>query len=181
MSFESAFQQVVMVEGGYVNDPNDSGGKTRYGITERVARANGYQGNMRELPLQDARDIYWRQYWEPLGLPGICSLSSAIAHELFDSAVNTGVPRAATWLQRALNALNYHGSLYADMAVDGVSGPVTHAALSDYLAHRGHEGETVMLRALNGLQAAFYIELAERRVKDEAFLYGWLRTRIEMP
>ena len=51
MNFEHAFERLIGHEGGFVDHPSDPGGATRYGITERVARANGYTGSMREFPL----------------------------------------------------------------------------------------------------------------------------------
>jgi lysozyme family protein len=92
--------------------------------------------------------------------------------------VNQGVAAAATYLQRVLNALNQAGKLYPDLAVDGSIGRITVAALHEYLARRGQDGERVMLRALNSLQGACYIALAERRQKDEAYVYGWLLNRV---
>lgn len=179
MSFADSFNSVILLEGGYSNHPSDSGGKTCYGITEGVARANGYHGSMRDLPIETASKIYYTQFWTPLHLDEISVSSSSLADRLFDMAVNVGLHRAGGWLQRSLNALNSKGSLYADMVVDGIVGPITLTALRAYLTRRGTEGETVLLKALNGLQAAYYIELAERREKDESFLYGWLRKRIK--
>jgi len=85
---------------------------------------------------------------------------------------------AGKYLQRSLNALNQRGTFYSDVPVDGDVGPVTIAALRTFLRLRGVPGTTVLLRALNALQGAFYIELAERREKDEDFVYGWLSNRI---
>lgn len=45
-----------------MNDPSDKGGETNYGITVATARANGYKGAMRDLPLQTAKDIYRNEY-----------------------------------------------------------------------------------------------------------------------
>lgn len=178
MSFERAFHDVVMVEGGYANDPSDSGGKTMWGITEAVARRNGYQGEMRNMPLEKAKAIYWSQYWDLLRLDGVDALSAAIAHELFDTAVNCGVGVAGVFLQRALNAFNRQQTLYPDIAVDGLIGPGTLHAFRAYMQGRGTEGETVMLRALNSLQGERYIRLAEQREKDERFVFGWFSKRV---
>jgi lysozyme family protein len=89
-----------------------------------------------------------------------------------------GPETAALYLQRALNALNQEGRLYADIRADGRIGPMTVAALREYLQRRGNPGITVLLRALNALQGAAYIGLAEHRMKDEAFVYGWLANRV---
>lgn len=176
--FEAEFDRVVLLEGGYSNDPSDSGGATRYGITERVARANGYEGEMWSLPLDCAKRIYRRQYWDMMRLDDVSLLSPGIATELFDTGINAGTATAIRFLQRLLNALNQGGALWRDMTVDGQIGPITLGALRAYLARRGGEGERVLFFALNGLQATFYVELAERRATDERFLYGWLRTRV---
>ncbi|HEX5130241.1 MAG TPA: glycosyl hydrolase 108 family protein [Usitatibacter sp.] len=176
-SFESAFDHVVGVEGGYSDRAADRGGKTKYGITERVARAHGYQGEMRDLPLGVARDIYKAQYWDTLRLDQVAEASYPIALELFDTGVNMGIAWAGRFLQRALNALNHQARDYADMTVDGIVGPVTVAALRAYLARRNGEGEVVLLGALNGLQAERYISIAEADPVQEENVYGWLRTR----
>lgn len=178
MSFEAAFQRVVMVEGGYSNHPSDTGGETQFGITKGVARANGYTGDMRALPLATARAIYKFQYWDTLRLDEIASVSDKIADELFDSGVNMGVGVAGRFLQRALNVLNRQGADYQDMTVDGVVGPMTVHNLRAFLARRGKDGETVMLRALNAQQGMRYIEITEGRPANEAFLYGWFRARV---
>jgi lysozyme family protein len=85
---------------------------------------------------------------------------------------------AATFLQRALTALNRNGKDYPDLVPDGRIGPATLAALDAFLAVREKQGEIVLLRALEALQGERYLRLAERRPANEAFLYGWLANRI---
>jgi lysozyme family protein len=86
---------------------------------------------------------------------------------------------AATFLQRALSALNRDRKDYADLVPDGSIGAATLAALDTFLQLRGKAtGENVLLRALDALQGERYIRLAERRPANEAFLYGWLANRI---
>ena len=169
---------IIKREGGYTDDAADSGGKTRYGITEVVARANGYTGAMRDLPRPVAVSIYEKQHLAPLRFDDLEALSPAVAEEVADSGVNVGTGRAGKWLQTALNALNDNESHYADISTDGVIGQGTLKALSAFLKKRGTEGEVVLLRALNGLQAAFYVDLSQNRPKDERFLYGWILNRV---
>lgn len=178
--FNDAFEHIVMIEGGYTDDPNDSGGKTRYGVTEAVARANGYTGAMSELPLEVARAIYKRQYWDLVRGDDIAVLSTSVARELFDTAINMGVNVAGKFLQRALNALNRGAVDYQDVDVDGVIGPMTVHCLQKFLLRRLEHGEAVILRALNSLQLARYIEIAEARPKDEAYVYGWILQRVKL-
>ena len=85
---------------------------------------------------------------------------------------------AATFLQRALTALNRRGKDYPDLTPDGKIGVMTLAALQGYMRIRGKSGETVLLRALEALQGERYLSLAERRPANESFLYGWLANRI---
>ena len=166
-------------EGGYVDHPADRGGPTCFGITEAVARANGYAGAMRQLPRSEAAAIYRRLYWLRPRFDEVAKRSAGLAAELFDTGVNMGPAVAVTFLQRALTALNRSGKDYPDLTPDGRVGPATLAALDAFLAVRGRtSGETVLLRALEALQGERYLRLAERRPANEAFLYGWLANRI---
>lgn len=166
---------IVALEGGYVNDPNDSGGETNYGITEHVARSCGYEGRMDCMPRTFAFRVYTTRYWHAVRADDLLDLSEKVAEEVVDTGINMGVRRSSRFLQRSLNVLNLGGELYSDLKVDGSIGPATIAALRCYLAERD---ESTLLKALNCLQGAAYIELAERREKDEGFVYGWIRKRV---
>jgi len=163
-------------EGLFVDDKADSGGATKYGITEGVARANGYSGDMRDLPLAMAKEIYHKEYWIKPNFHRIADLNEEVAKELFDTGVNVGVVLAAKWLQRSLTVLNKEGKLYDDLVPDGQIGFKTLEALSAYLHHR--RTPDVLIKAMNVLQGYHYISLAERREKDERFVYGWLDKRV---
>lgn len=180
---DDLISDVIKVEGSkYTNDPKDSGGPTKYGITQ--AALSSYRGRavsaseVAALTEQEARAVYRSRYVDQPGYGPILALSDAITAEVVDAGVNVGPARATTWLQQSLNVLNRNGRDFADIAEDGKCGPGTVAALKTYLGKRGKEGETVLLRALNSLQGAFYINLARTRPKDEEFVYGWLRTRV---
>lgn len=176
---DALIDELIEREGEYVNHPADKGGPTRYGITEAVARANGYAGAMRGLPRHDAAAIYRRLYWLRPRYDQVAKRFDRIAAELFDTGVNMGPAVATTFLQRALTALNRNGKDYPDLVPDGRVGPRTLQALDAYLASRGKTaGETVLMRALEALQGERYLRLAERRPANEAFLYGWLANRI---
>lgn len=176
--FDNAFAHLLNLEGGYSNHAADRGGATAFGVTEAVARQEGYQGPMQELPISTAKAIYKRRYWDPLHLDAIAALSELIARELFDTGVNMGISTAAKFLQRALNALNHQQAHYADLAVDGLMGRGTVAALAAFLAKRGASGATVLHKALNSLQGTRYIELVENRPLNGQFIYGWLSNRV---
>lgn len=176
--FAQAYAHVLEIEGGYSDHKYDRGGKTRYGITERVARAHGYVGPMDQLPEYTAKAIYRTAFWDISKLDVIADLSYPIALEIFDTGVNMGVGRAARMLQRALNGLNNRASIFADMEVDGIIGMVTVSALKDYLTHRAEDGESVLKKSLNGFQVEAYFQIVESDPTQEINLYGWVRQRV---
>jgi lysozyme family protein len=176
---DALIDALIEREGDYSHHPADRGGPTRFGITEAVARAHGYRGAMRALPREEAAAIYRRLYWLRPKFDQVAERVPRIAAELFDTGVNMGPAVAATFLQRALTALNRNARDFADLVPDGRIGPATLAALDGFLEARGRRGgETVLLRALEALQGERYLRLAERRPANEAFLYGWLANRI---
>ena len=173
--------EVIDKEGGYSNDPNDSGGETNFGITVSVARVNGYLADMSKMPRSVAEQIYEKKYWTDPCFHKVHNVYINVAREMFDTGVNCGTGKAIEFLQMALNALNRQGKDYPDIDEDCEIGPITMAALTKYRKKRGADGEVVLLKALNCLQGARYIELSRNRQTDENFVYGWLANRIELP
>ena len=179
LSVDQLIDSLIDREGGYVNHPADKGGPTCFGVTEAVARAHGYTGPMRYLPRAEAAAIYRRIYWLRPRFDEVAKRSPTLAAELFDTGVNMGPSVAATFVQRALTALNRNGGDYPDLVPDGRIAERTLSALDAFFAVRGKTGgETVLMRALEALQGERYLRLAERRPANEAFLYGWLANRI---
>lgn len=179
-AFDTALAHTLGIEGGYADNPYDSGGITNFGITEAVARAFGYKGPMTALPLKVAVDIYRQNYWDLLQLDKVAMVSVDVAVKLFDVAVNCSPGFAARSFQRCLNALNRRQKYYPNMPVDGLVGAVTISALRTFLSSRGKGGQVVLLRMINSLQGARYILLGEKNEKDEEFTYGWFSNRITM-
>lgn len=177
---EQIINGIIDREGGYVNDPRDSGGETMYGITVAVARKYGYSGRMAALPRETAFKIYESLYWKSLSLDQVEAIAPRVAAEMADTGVNMGTGRAAGFLQRSLNALNREQSDFNDLIVDHKIGGGTILALQTYIQRRGTEGERVLVCMLNCLQGAFYVELAEKRQKDERFVYGWFLHRVSL-
>ncbi|WP_299381648.1 glycosyl hydrolase 108 family protein [uncultured Kiloniella sp.] len=161
----------------YTNDPDDSGRKTKWGITEAVARHYGYKGPMWKMPRAKAFEIYESLVWTHLKLDQISIIHFPLAEEVADTATNMGGSAAAKFLQASLNALNNRQKLYPDIKVDGGIGNQTLNALKAFLSHRGNEGGKVITRACNCLQGAKYISLSQSREKDEKYVYGWLLNR----
>jgi lysozyme family protein len=112
-AFDDAFTALVGNEGGYSNNPADPGGETMWGVTARVAREQGYQGAMKDLPLETAKSIARKLYWDPYQCD---QFDARVAFQVFDAAYNGGHP--AQWLQQA-----------AGVDADGVIGAVTVAAV----------------------------------------------------
>jgi lysozyme family protein len=178
MDVDELIDELIEREGGYVSHPADRDVPTRFVITEAVARANGYGGAMADLPREEAAAIYRRLYWLRPRFDQVAERAPRVAAELFNTGANMGPAVAATFLQRALTALNRSGKDYPDLTPDGRIGPMTIAALDAFLEARGaNGGETVLLRALEALQGERYLRLAEKRPANEAFLYGWLANR----
>lgn len=117
MNFDEAFHHLLGHEGGYVNHPDDPGGETNWGVTKVVARAHGYQGLMKDMPVDVAKAIYKKSYWTPVRAD---ELPPAIRYAVFDAAVNSGVGTSVRWLQQSVGA-----------TPDGVLGPKTLAAINE--------------------------------------------------
>lgn len=180
MDINRLVDQLIDREGGYVDHPDDRGGPTNFGITRRVAAQNDYRGSIRDLPRETAARIYRDLYWHGPGYDRIFPIAPRTAAELFDTGVNMGPGVATGFFHRALNALNRGGRDYADVPKASTITDASVAALKAFLNRRGPPGEVVLLRAINALQGARYIDLAERRAANKSFLFGWLANRIEL-
>ena len=150
MNFEKAFEKLLGHEGDFVDHPRDPGGATRYGITQRVARAHGYQGDMRELPVSEARRIARIAYWDAVRADEV---PDAVRFDLFDAAYHSGPVQAVRWLQRAAGADD-----------DGKLGPKT------LLAVRMADPQ-LLAKRFNGHRLRF---LADLKTWDD-FGKGWAR------
>ncbi len=150
MNFDRAFTLLLGHEGGFVDHPDDPGGATNWGVTERVARANGYTGHMRDLPQDTAKAIYRKLYWDAVAAD---SLPAPVRYAMFDAAVNSGVGQAVRWLQRALG-----------VADDGRLGPITLAAARQADPH-------VLARQLLAQRLRFMTQLSTW----PTFGRGWAR------
>jgi lysozyme family protein len=180
MSFDRAFRKTCGIEGDYSDNPRDRGGKTRFGITERVARKWGYKGPMLTLPLTIASEIAKLEYWDAMQLDDVAKVSPAVAEELFDTGYNMGIHASGCFFQRALNGLNRNERDYANIKIDGVIGKRSLAAFTAYIAARKRDGELVMLRLLNSFQAERYVLICENDEPQEDFLFGWVLQRVKV-
>lgn len=119
--FDVVFDRVMGHEGGYVNDPHDPGGETKWGISRRSYPSL----DIAALTRGEAREIYRRDFWQRIQAD---RLPDGVAFQLFDFAVNSGIETAVRYLQRALG-----------VADDGIWGPVSQRA-----ADAASESDTIM-------------------------------------
>lgn len=144
MIFDAAFERLIGHEGGYVNDPRDPGGETKYGISKRAYPGEDIAG----MTLERARELYRRDYWSPAGCDAV---PDGVKFDLFDMAVNSGVKTAIRTLQRAVGT-----------EPDGVLGPVTLQAIQSMHAAR-------LVARFNGHRLQFMSSLSTW----PAFGRGW--------
>ena len=134
MNFDQAFEKLIGHEGALSDNPADPGGLTKYGISQR-----SYPDvDIAALTLDQARQIYWRDYWGPAGCERV---PDAIKFDLFDMAVNSGISRAVKTLQCA-----------AGVTQDGIIGTLTLQALLDMPPAR-------LAARFNGARLAFMASL----------------------
>lgn len=178
---DQIFNDILGVEGGYIDHPADRGGPTNWGITQKTARAHGYNGDMRNLTRDQALAILEADYWFGPRFDQIAKISDKVAAELCDTGVNMGPSVPSKFLQRWLTALNRNGKLYPDLTADGIIGPRTISALNSLISARGFAAtEKNLLKALNCSQGNRYLEIAEGDKTQEEFLWGWLDNRVEI-
>lgn len=177
--FREAIKHVLDIEGGYVNDPADSGGETNHGITVGLARDHGYDGPMKDLTVAEALRIARAAFWTPMNLDTVAGFDYPLALALLKAGYHCGSVRAVGWLQKALNAANNEAKLWPDITVDGSLGAKTIASLQAMNSRRGYEGMKILKRAVNCYYGAFLTDLTARRQKDERFWYGWFKQRID--
>lgn len=114
LSFDEIVRRVGIFEMGYVNDPKDPGGETKYGISKR-AHPNV---DIKNLTQDEATAIFQKEYYEPILKLG---LAEEVDYQLFDFAVNSGLPKAIIVFQKIIG-----------VSPDGIIGPTTIANARKY-------------------------------------------------
>ena len=154
--FDDIIEVVLHHEGGYVNDPDDPGGETNFGIAKR----SHPDVDIANLTKEGAKEIYKEHYWDRNKVE---SLSEDLRHIYFDMCVNQGRSRAVKILQKAANAKG------ADLVVDGGMGPKTIAAM-----------DGVELQRVRAYRVKYYADLVTRKPDLEKFYFGWFRRALEV-
>ena len=154
--FDDIIEVVLEHEGGYVNDPDDPGGETNFGVAKR----SHPDVDIANLTIEGAKEIYKEHYWDANKVE---SLSEELRHIYFDMCVNQGRGRAVKILQQTANAKG------ADLKVDGGMGPMTIAAM-----------DGVELDRVRAYRVKYYADLITRKPDLEKFYFGWYRRALEV-
>jgi lysozyme family protein len=157
--FDRAFAATIGLEAGYINDPDDPGGETKFGISKRQ-----YPDlDIPSLTLEQAKEIYLRDYWQPLMLGHINE--RYIACEVFDTAVNMGINAGVYIVQEALNFLGASLSLGGPMRAEYI------AMVNTW----GHKDPEAFFKVLNGFQFMHYLKIITRDPIKRKYARGWMR------
>ena len=156
--FDEIIDHVLEHEGGYVNDPKDLGGETKYGITKRFYP----DVDIKNLTVEEAKQIYYDDYWVKNKVP---QMPDNLKHIYFDMCINQGKGTAVKVLQRAVNSKG------GDLEVDGGLGPKTIEAINKY---KPCDNRTRCYRLKH------YYDLVNKKPEQEKFLFGWFRRALEV-
>ena len=155
------FNEIIVVvlghEGGYVNDPTDLGGETKYGIAKRWYPSV----DIKNLTIEQAKKIYHQDYWNPAKCNEV---PPKLRHIYFDMCVNFGRGGAVKVLQRAANAKNRE-----KIEVDGGIGPATIKAI-----------QNVELERVRAYRVLRFANLVIKKPEQERFWYGWYKRATEV-
>lgn len=152
--FQVAVDITMNHEGGYVDDPNDPGGETHFGISKRSYP----QLDIKHLTREKAKDTYCTDFWKKPQLDLLAYVAPDLAIKIFDLGVNCGPTTAIIFLQRAINTV----CIGRQVVVDGIIGPVTLDVIKD-CPH-----EDALMAALKGEAYKYYTE------RDPRYIAGWL-------
>jgi len=151
--FDKCMVVIFAHEGGYVDDSDDLGGETNYGICKRYFPDE----DIKNLTKERAKELYFGHYWQPMKLWHIWTKYDAVL-QIFDMGVNAGRERAIRMAQKIVMTQQ-----------DGIMGPITGKAIDQY---RG------FIEKYKDARRTYYRELAEKRPRNKKFLNGWLK-RVE--
>lgn len=158
-TFESCIDNVLKHEGGYVNDPDDLGGETNYGISKRA-----YPDiDIKALTRKEAKAIYEKDYWIRYKIE---KMPEELRYIYFDMVLNMGPGNAAKVVQRTANAKN---PAPERIKVDGRVGPATRKALKN-----------VELERVRSERILHYARLVVKKPVQHRFWFGWFRRSLEV-
>ena len=156
--FNKAFDHIMEWEGGYVNDKDDRGGETKYGISQKAHP----DVDIKNLTKEEAKKIYKHKYWDKLRL-GLVD-NEEIAIEIFDFGINAPMRTAVLALQRSVTLIGY------PTKIDGKIGNNTIAAVN--FASRYYS--KALLAAFRGYEFLHYKNIVLRNPSQSKFIRNWL-------
>lgn len=148
-------QKGFILDTGYVNDPQDSGGETNYGITQKSYDPSLVK-KIKNISFGEVISIYKENYWKVAKCDVIAQINPALAINVFDCAVNCGTTIAVVKLQDSLNVPN-----------DGHIGPVTLEALKV-------ANPRLLIGEYTRKRQWYYCHLVVLYSKNQKFLNGWI-------
>jgi len=180
-SFDQAIGLILKHEGGWVNNPNDPGGATNFGISLRFLVDHPEAGDfdmdgdvdaedIAGMTIEQASDIYRQFWWDMYRYDQFAD--QTIATKVFDHAVNMGAKRAHILLQTAMNK-----AFGLKLTVDGALGPASYRSIN--AVHDGDE-EQILLRTYCDEIWAFYQRLIANNSKLKVFAKGWQRRAYDL-
>lgn len=152
--FEESIEIILKHEGGYVNNPDDPGGETNWGISKR-----SYPDvDIKKLTKDDAKEIYYKDYWNKI--LGYRINDQRIANQLMDFAVNAGVKRCTKMVQELLK-----------LEKTGNFGDIT-------LSYLNSVNYDMFLLRFKLKRIEYYVKIAKRKSLRQ-FLYAWVKRTME--
>lgn len=148
--FEEAVEIVLKHEGGYVNDPKDPGGETKYGISKRAFPMI----DIKALTVENAKELYRVNYWNKIN--GDQLTNQMLAANIFDFAVNAGIVQSVKTIQRVLN-----------IQADGICGKDTIAAINNF------PNPKILNEQFAVKRFEYYKEIIQKNPGLSVFLKGW--------
>ena len=157
ITFNDIIEKVLEHEGGYVDDSDDLGGETNFGITKRFYP----DVDIKNLTKEEAKDIYYQDYWLK---NKVNKMPPELKYIYFDMCINMGKRTAVKILQRASNNKNSK-----DIEVDGGLGTNTFEAIQDLEVER-----------VRAYRVKYYVDLVNKKPEQEKFYFGWFRRSLQV-
>ena len=155
-SFDEIIEDVLKHEGGYVNDPDDRGGETNYGIAKKF----NPDVDIKNLTKEGAKEIYYEKYWKPSKADQV---PDRLKHIYFDMVVNFGKSGAVKVLQQSAVSKGHN------IDIDGGLGPKTISSIQNIRVDR-----------VRAYRVLYYAQLVTKRKDQEKFWLGWFRRSLEV-
>ena len=161
IAFKTAFDELMILEGGYINDSLDKGGETKYGICKK-----SYPDlDIVNLTVDDAKIIYYRDFWNKYDYDTI--LDSRIAKKVFHMTVNAGAKQSHLILQRALRATGIlDQTSISDTTLDSNINLIRYCNIVD---------SNLLSAALRSELAGFYRLVIKNNPTQEKFRNSWMK------